>query len=299
MMLQPRFKLKLALMSSILMSLFSTHQAHSYPAYHDNDMAQPYNDTTSWQANITLGKTSQNYQETSTNTEIPNGILNQETGQLNHLQLSLSAPRYDISKTKKAGGKHTSLSAQAIIDLAQGSTDYQGYLQQLDTFTPYHSTTDNNQHQYQLDLQLNQPITPTLTIIPTVSIQHHRWQRGLTQYQENFRHTAALAGIGMTYQTNQRIANRPIVIHASSQYGKILNSHIGVDKFDFSQNIGKAKIEQQRLQADYPITPKLSTNIAIQHQRWRYKQSDEQLNLSYPDSQSKQTTWQVGMGYKF
>ncbi len=245
----------------------------------------------SWQWQLQTGMLHQNYQEIDNQQLTTDGILNQETGNIPQMAISVSN-RLDNQRIANDWIPYGTLD----ISYSKGSTDYNGYLQSGNDLTPYQSKTDNKIINSNLAFGATKTINQNVQISPNVAINHYQWQRGLEQYDENFRHTAVLAGMVVDWQP---LDKRPINLQATAQLGKMLDSEIDVPKLELKQDIGKSNIWQVGVNASYQLNNNLSLNAGVSHKDWQYQQSKVENGYQYPNSDNKQMLWSVGLGYEF
>ncbi|WP_230659795.1 porin family protein [Psychrobacter sp. I-STPA10] len=265
-----------------------------------------------WQAQLSIGQLQQDYYELDSAGQTPTGKLNTETGNLLATQLKINKDFTPIHFHSYEN--HWTPQLSVALTHALGNSDYDGYLQSGSQFTPYQSQTDNQIWQGDVRFGMRSgkmyDDAPLFAITPNVTLSHYRWQRELDEYQEKFAHTALLAGASVhvrphfaTYSTNSNKGGSdtpsPVLLTASAEYGRILDSHIDVDKFGLSQDIGDADIWRLGVQADYQLNERISINAGVTRQGWQYEESEVQNGYVYPESNSKQTLWQMGVGYRF
>lgn len=135
------------------------------------------------------GQHEQNYLETDTLGLTPNGVLDTETGQQNHVGISL---RWQTDN-------HLLVHLQA--QRQSGVTDYNGYLQASNgTLSPYRAGSGNTASQISLAMGYalnasNWPVlSPRWQIIPLLQISQHQWDRNLVQYSETYTHSNYATG---------------------------------------------------------------------------------------------------------
>ena len=148
------------------------------------------------QISIATGILQQDYREFSASA--PNGIFNQETGNLNTWQIQANyLPTLSISKL------NLPLYLQGQYRHSNGNTQYDGYLQQGQMLIPFESTTKNNLQDIQASIGLL--LTPQpVQVVPFVAYVDHTWKRGLSQYQETFSHKSLALGVSTTWQINAK-----------------------------------------------------------------------------------------------
>ncbi len=269
----------LALVSTALTSMPAYAQDYAKESWHN------------WQWQINTGILQQDYQEIDANHLTTDGILNQETGNL---------PQISVSVTNSLDNQPTTNNwipyGTFSLDYSKGSTDYNGYLQAGNHLTPYQTQTDNTIINGTLAFGATKALNNNLQLSPNIAVNHYQWQRQLEQYTEDFRHTAMLAGVAIDWQPSD---TQPINLQATAQLGKLLDSEIDVPKLGLKQDIGKSNIWQVGINASYQLSNNVSLNAGVNHKKWQYQQSKIENDYQYPDSDNKQTTWSVGLGYGF
>ncbi len=246
-----------------------------------------------WQIQLSAGQANLDYQENDNAGLTPDGVLNSETGATPMATVSLI---HKNNLLKHSDNRAWTPYGRLDFQYARGDSDYDGYLQSGDTLSPYQTTTDNRIWQADIALGAQKPLTDTLSITPTLNLSHRQWQRQLQQYQEDFKHTALLAGIAIDWQP---LDNQPMLITASGQVGRTLNTQIDVPELGLKQSIGHAKTWQLGVEGQYQFSNDFSVNAGVSHREWQYKESAVENGYQYPDSESAETQWHVGLGYVF
>jgi len=193
------------------------------------------------------------------------------------------------------------LQLQATARRSNGGTHYNGYLQSGNSLTPYSATTGN----IMLDIAARAgfPIAQSENWqwIPFIELQHHRWQRELTQYTENFKHTAGLAGLQV--QWRQRADADAAIgmwsFELEGAAGKMLDADMRADSLGFNQPLGKRSLWQLGATASYDIAPQWRISADAHTQRLGYGQSAIQNGMSEPSSTTRQTTIGIGLGWRY
>lgn len=265
----------------------------------------------SWQWQINAGQLYQDYHEIDNQGITTDGVLNSETGGIPRVSLSLvhelkmrelKMDNLNGSNDSKVANTNTNTKigwtpyAEVTLSYASGKTDYDGYLQSGSTLTPYNSTTNNRIVQTRLVFGASKAVANTVVIKPHLAASHHKWQRELEQYTENFKHTAVLAGASLGWQPNQPL---PLTLKATGQVGKMVNSEIEVAKLGLKQNLGNANIWRVGVNGSYHLTNAVSLNVGVNHERWQYEQSAKQNGYIYPESKTSQFTSHLGINYSF
>lgn len=263
-----------------------------------------------WRWQLSAGQLHQDYQELDSSDLTPTSYLNVESGALTAVKIIAVK---DFGKTYLSSYQDVwtpQLSADLLY--AQGSTDYEGYLQAGSQFIPYLSQSDNRIWQGDIRFGMRSGKmyndAPTLTYTPHLTASYYRWQRDLDDYSERFAHSAVLAGVSLHLRPDlppslvlgsAEPKPKPLVITATGEYGRIFDSEIDVPKLGLKQEIGQSNIWRFGLAADYQLNNKLSLNASVTQQGWDYESSDVQNGYQYPASESVQTLWQLGLGYQF
>lgn len=249
-----------------------------------------------WQWQLKVGQVHQDYQERDATGLTTDGVLNTETGSLPSVEINLTNTLDPIDLQLANGRQLWSPYGKFAVRYARGETDYDGYLQSGNELTPYQTNTDNQMWRLYYDLGLTHALNANLSMTPLLSISHQRWRRELTEYTEDFRHTAILAGANIDWQPSLQV---PLILKVQAKVGKIVDSNIDVPKLGLNQDIGNAKVTQLGIEAQYSLSKQLSMIAGVSRQTFKYEQSDVQNGYQYPDSESKQKLWQVGLGYEF
>jgi len=136
------------------------------------------------------GQRQQDYQEADTQGLTPNGVLDTETGNQNHIGIAL--------RWQTANHWLVHLQAQQ----QSGVTQYNGYLQAGNgVLTPYSARTGNTASQtslavgYALNAGNWPALSPAWQITPLLQWSQFDWQRNLVQYRETYTHSTIAAGV--------------------------------------------------------------------------------------------------------
>lgn len=245
-----------------------------------------------WQAQASVGMLQHSYYEKEKEGLTKDGVLNRELGNMPMASFSMM--------TQAKNSKHWLPFAQLVVGYADGTTNYDGYLQSGTQLTPYQTDTKNQIWLSNLTLGLKKDVSKNITFSPQIKIAHNHWQRALEQYTEKLEHIALLSGINIDWQIQHLLnTKKSMWLTIAANYGKHLYTQINVDDLAFKQNMGKAGIWQFSIQTNYSLMNKLNLAIGISHQKWRYKYSKVMNGFRYPDSETKQILWNFGLVYHF
>ncbi len=134
--------------------------------------------------------------------------------------------------------------AQAQASYAQGQTDYNGYLQQGITLTPYQARTGNTFQDYHLrvGLPLNALTQPspshrwTQHIAPYLEQGWHHWQRNLAQYGETYTWQSTSLGVMALWSLAESglPQGSRYTVEADISTGRTNHSHINAPALGFA-----------------------------------------------------------------
>lgn len=202
------------------------------------------------------------------------------------------------------------LAVQAQASYAQGQTDYNGYLQQGFTLTPYNARTGNTLRAYSLrvGLPLNaftrQPrgqYNWAQHIAPYAEQSWHHWQRNLTQYGETFTWQTTnfgvmalwpLADLGLSQFSR-------IMLEADVSTGRTRNPHIAAPALSFAADLGSASTRSAAFALHYAATPTWLLGLRYEEKRMSLGASPIVAGLQYPSSSSNAQSLAVSLGYNF
>lgn len=238
------------------------------------------------QISVATGIMQQDYKELSANT--PNGIFNQETGNLNIWQIQANyLPTLSISKL------NLPLSLQGQYRHSNGDTQYDGYLQQGQMLIPFESTTKNNLQDIQVSIGLR--LTPQpVQVVPFVAYVDHTWQRGLSQYQETFSHKSLALGLSSSWQINHKWE-----ILGLFSVGQMQSAQIHVPQVSFSASLGTQTIKTIQTQLAYSLNPHWQIALSANYQRYGYGQSILSNGFFEPESITKQRSFLTSLNYVY
>jgi hypothetical protein len=249
---------------------------------------------TAWAAHnrtftVNLGALQQNYTENDPSGLTPDGTLDTERGTLTSAELGA---RWQAESLP--------LLLQATARRSNGGTHYNGYLQSGNQLTPYSTTTGNIMLDFAVRAGLPIAQGASWQWVPFIEFQHHRWQRGLAQYTENFSHTAGLAGLQMQWRQRAapEAATGPWSFELEGAVGQMLAANMDAASLGFDQPLGKRGLWQLGATAGYDLTPQWRISAAATARRFSYGQSALQGGVVEPSSHTLQTTFGIGLGWR-
>lgn len=195
--------------------------------------------------------------------------------------------------------------AQAQASYAQGQTDYNGYLQQGVTLTPYSARTGNTLQAYNLRVGL--PLSAFTQqhwaqhIAPYAEQSWHHWQRNLTQYGETFTwQTASLGVMALWPLADLGLPQfSRFTLEADLATGRTRNPHIAAPALGFAADLGSASTRSAALALHYEVTPTWLLGLHYEAQRMSFGASPTVAGLQYPGSSSNEQSLAVSLGYHF
>ncbi len=238
------------------------------------------------QVGFATGMLQQDYQELSASA--PNGIFNQETGNLNTWQIQANyLPTLSISKL------NLPLYVQVQYSQSMGNTQYDGFLQQGKILIPFMSKTNNHLQDVQFSIGL--PFThQSFQLTPLVSYSYHTWQRDLSQYQETYHHQAVALGLLAVWQINPQW-------QMTSQFsaGQMQSAQLNVPHVQFIASLGTQTIKTAHAQLAYDVNPYWQLALSANYQHYRYGQSAVNNGLFAPESITKQRSLLASLNYTY
>ncbi len=181
-----------------------------------------------------------------------------------------------------------------------GPTQYSGYLQTGAQLTPYRTTTGNIMFDFAARAGLPIAQSESWQWIPFIEYQHHRWQRELSQYTENFRHTAALAGLQLQWKQLSALDNTgPWSFELEGELGKMLDANMEAASLGFDQTLGKRRLWQLGAAVSYDITQQWRISGTASTRHFNYGQSAVQNGMLEPTNKTQQTTFGIGLGWRY
>lgn len=238
------------------------------------------------QISIATGILQQDYREFSASA--PNGIFNQETGNLNTWQIQANyLPILPI------GILNLPLYLQGQYRQSSGNTQYDGYLQQGKMLTPFASKTNNNLQDMQVSVGLRLRPQP-FQVVPFASYLDHTWRRGLSQYQETFSHKSLALGVSTTWQINAKWE-----VLGLFSVGKMQSAQINTPQVSFSASLGTRTIKTLQAQLAYSLNQHWKLALSADYQRYSYGESTISNGFFEPASKTQQRSVLAGMYYYY
>lgn len=197
------------------------------------------------------------------------------------------------------------IAVQAQANYAQGQTDYNGYLQQGITLTPYSARTGNTLQAYNLRVGL--PLNAFTRqhwaqhIAPYAEQSWHHWQRNLTQYGETFTwQTTSLGVMAILPLADLGLSQfSRITLEADLATGHTSGLHIAVPALGFAADLGSASIRSAALALHYEAIPTWLLGLRYEEQRMSFGASPTVAGLQYPGSSNNTQSLAVNLGRLF
>lgn len=197
------------------------------------------------------------------------------------------------------------IAVQAQVSYAQGQTDYNGYLQQGTTLTPYSARTGNTLQAYNLrvGLPLNaftrQPWAQH--IAPYAEQSWHHWQRNLTQYGETLTwQTTSLGVMALWPLADLGLPQFPrYTLEADLATGRNNNLHMAAPAMGFAADLGSAGTRNAALALHYEASPTWLLGLRYEAQRMSFGASPTAAGLQYPGSSNNEQSLTVSLGHYF
>lgn len=221
--------------------------------------------------------------------------LNSETG-------SIPTTEMTLRWRGQLAGALPELVVQAQVGYAQGQTDYNGYLQQGVTLTPYGARTGNTMQALRLrvGLPLNALIEQPWAqhIAPYAEQSWHRWHRNLVQYGETFDWQARtfglmmvwpLAGSGLPQLT-------PLNLEVDLATGRSNNSRMAAPTFGFAADLGETDKQNASLTLRYAVTSTWLLGLGYAAQWSKLGPSSNVSGLQFPGAHYKSQGLSVSVG---
>lgn len=197
------------------------------------------------------------------------------------------------------------IAVQAQASYAQGQTDYNGYLQQGITLTPYRARTGNTLQAYSLrvGLPLNAFTQQNWAqhIAPYAEQSWQHWQRNLTQYGETF--TWQTTSLGMMALWPLADLGLPqfsrFTLEADLSTGRTRSPHIAAPALGFAANLGSTNTRRATLALHYATTPAWLLGLRYEEQSMSFGASPTVAGLQYPGSTNKTQSLAVSLSHYF
>lgn len=197
------------------------------------------------------------------------------------------------------------LAVQAKASYAQGQTDYNGYLQQGNTLTPYSARTGNTLQA--LSLRVGLPLNAftqkpwAYHIAPYVEQNWHQWQRNLTQYGETFDWQATRLGVMAVWPLAElglpQLAR--FTLEADLAIGRTRNTHMAAPALGFAADLGEADIQSASLAVHYAVTPTWLLGLRYAVEQRNFGASPMVGGLQYPGANHRGQSLLVSVGINF
>lgn len=197
------------------------------------------------------------------------------------------------------------IAVQAQASYAQGQTDYNGYLQQGTTLTPYSARTGNTLQAYNLRVGL--PLGAFFQqhwaqyIVPYAEQSWRHWQRNLTQYGETFTwQTTSLGVMALWPLADLGLPQfSRFTLEADLATGRTRNPHMAAPALGFAADLGSASTHSAALALYYAATPTWLLGLRYEEQSMSFGASPTVAGLQYPGSSSNDQSLVVSLGRHF
>lgn len=239
---------------------------------------------------VQIGALGQDYFEHDDYGEVPTDYLDREDGTLGALALE--------GRWLKDAWFY-----QAQVRLATGETNYDGYLQNLNTgeITPHQSTTDNLMQTARVSIGYLLPIGGALALIPGAEIGSRFWNRslqGIGGYDEQY--FDVHAGLSLTAQA---ALSERLVASLQAAGGSTVYGMINVDSVDLREELGRKPYYRLGAGLDYRLDARWHLKADLAYERFGYGESNvSEYNGKFyrePRSRTRQQSVLVGVGYRF
>jgi hypothetical protein len=214
------------------------------------------------------------------------GILDSERGDV---------PGFGISYSAMWGNNYY---LQLQYSRNNGDTRYVG--QALIGGTGYGSVVDRSGAtitDYSARLGRGFVLTDRMMLTPYGELGHHRWERGVNEGET---YTHDYFGIGALAQYSPV---PKLVLTANLLAGRTFNAHIdvaGSAPYAFSASLGNADLYKAGIAADYAFTQNFHGTLGLDYTSLDYGDSAVSSGGFYePDSRTRNTSINVGIGYAF
>jgi len=198
------------------------------------------------------------------------------------------------------------LAMQARANYAQGQTDYNGYLQQGSTLTPYSARTGNTQQA--ISLRVGLPLNAFTEqpwakhIAPYAEQGWHHWQRNLTQYGETFDWQTTTLGVMALWPLADLGLPQfsRFTLKADLATGRSHNTSMAAaPALGFAADLGSASIGSAAFALHYEVTPSWLLGLRYEAQRMNFGTSLTVAGLQYPGSSNNEQSLAVSLGHHF
>lgn len=195
---------------------------------------------------------------------------------------------------------------QLSYSRTNGNTNYVGSLISGGNYGSVTATSGATVTDYSLRWGAGFPINPQWLVTPFAEIGHHEWDRGVNA-GETYKNS--WYGIGAMIQSN--VIDK-LVVSATGTVGRTSGSSIDVANTNsgfapsnaFSAGLGDSSFYRLGLSLDYALTDALHANAGVDYRAFNYGRSGnvttaDGVTYYEPKSESKYTTFTVGLGYSF
>jgi len=245
---------------------------------------------------LNQGATQQDYRETDPFGRV--NPLNIETGSVPTTELILRWRGQAVAALPE-------FVLQANVSYAQGQTDYNGYLQQGITLTPYSARTGNTLQA--LSLRIGLPLNALTRqpwaqhIAPYAEQGWHRWQRKLVQYGETFDWQTTTLGVMAVWPLAELGLPQLVdyTLEVDLSVGRSRNPRIEAPAMGFAAELGETGLQSATLALHYAVTPAWLLGIRYATQRSTFGASASVGGLQYPGSSNGEQNLAIGLGYHF
>jgi hypothetical protein len=284
-----------ALMQSVSFAALMLVAAHGGAEPVDNDAAAPAQRF--WRSlTLSQGTTRHDYREPDPFGRV--NPLNSETGSIPTTELTLRW-RGQLAQALPE------LAVQARASYAQGQTDYNGYLQQGSTLTPYSARTGNTQQA--ISLRVGLPLNAFTEqpwaqhIAPYAEQGWHQWRRNLTQYGETFDWQTTSVGVMGVWPLAEmglpQLAR--FTLEADLATGRSRNTRMDAPALGFAADLDETGKQRAALALHYAVTPTWLLGLRYAAQRSNFGASPIVAGLQYPGSSYSSQCWLVSVGTHF
>lgn len=197
------------------------------------------------------------------------------------------------------------LAMQARASYAQGQTDYNGYLQQGSTLTPYSARTGNTQQA--ISLRVGLPLNAFTEqpwaqhIAPYAEQSWHRWQRNLTQYGETFDWQTTSVGVMAVWPLAEmglpQLAR--FTLEADLATGRSSNTRMAAPTLSFFADLSETGEQRAALALHYTVTSTWTLGLRYTTQRSNFGASASVGGLQFPGASYNSQGWLASVGAQF
>lgn len=197
------------------------------------------------------------------------------------------------------------LAMQARASYAQGQTDYNGYLQQGSTLTPYSARTGNTQQA--ISLRVGLPLNAFTEqpwaqhIAPYAEQGWHHWQRNLTQYGETFTwQTTALGVMALWPLADLGLPQfSSFTLEADVAAGRSHNPRMVAPTLGFATNLDETGKQRAVLALHYAVTSTWLLGLRYEAQRSNFGVSASTASLQYPGGGNRTQSLAASVEHQF